>query len=246
MSEPTERRPARRKAFWSTLPGMLTAVAAVITAIATLLTALVAARVIGPGKATAVPPPAGGALFEDTFDDPAGGWDIYADADVETGYVNGEYRVAARSAGMTAWGSPSGGGDWAAMAAQVDARQVEGPLDAGYGLLARIRPDGQSFYRFSISAEGYYYVELATLDQWTTLADWQPSPAIRQGLGQVNSLRVECDRSKLSFYANGVLLAETIDNTLASGNVGLSVSAYDEGGAVVHFDNLRVSGLGEP
>lgn len=248
MSEPSKRKPAKRKAFWSTLPGLLTAVAAIITALATLLTALVAANVIGPHRATAVPSPgpAGSVLLEDTFNDAASGWDIYADADVETGYLNGEYHVAVNTAGMTAWGAPAGTYDWAAMAVEVDARQVEGPLDSAYGLLARLRPDGQSYYRFFVSADGQYYVELSTGSQWTTLVDWQPSAAIRRGLDQVNRLRVVCDRSKLSFYANGTLLAEVIDNTLASGKADLGVETYGQGGAVAHFDNLRVTALDRP
>ena len=264
MSEPTERKPAERKSFWSTVPGLLTAIAAIVTATATLVTALVAAAVIGPHKATPTPvrvagtaasvalpspdvrsSPASGVLFEDTFTNPGSGWDIYTDSDVETGYVNDEYRVAVFNADMTGWGTPSGAYDWANFAVEVDARQLQGPLDSAVGLLARYQPDGQNYYRFSISADGYYLVDIFRAGQWVTLVESQSSPAIRQGLNQVNRLRVVCDRSKLSFYANDALLSEVIDNTFASGKIGLSVGTYDEGGAVVHFDNLRVTALGQ-
>lgn len=253
MSEPAEHKPSGKKSFWSTLPGLLTAIAAIVTATATLLTALVAANVIGPHKATPTPvvaaafsTPTSGVLFEEPFSDPGSGWDIYTDSDVETGYVNGEYRVAVFHADMTGWGSPSGGYDWANFAVEVDARQVQGPLDGAFGLLARLQPDRQSYYRFSISGDGYYLVDSLNQGQWATLVDWQLSQAIRQGLNEVNRLRVVCDRSKFSFYVNDALLIEVIDNTFTSGRIGLSVSTYDKGGVVVHFDNLRVIALGQP
>jgi hypothetical protein len=52
-----ESDPSGARSFWSTLPGMLTAVGGIIAAIAALLSALVAAGLVG-GKPTPPPPPA--------------------------------------------------------------------------------------------------------------------------------------------------------------------------------------------
>ena len=53
-----ESKPAEPKSFWSTVPGLLTAIGGIIAAIAALLTALVSAGVIGHEKLTPTPPPA--------------------------------------------------------------------------------------------------------------------------------------------------------------------------------------------
>jgi hypothetical protein len=52
-----ESNPSGAKSFWSTLPGVLTAVGGIIAGTAALLTALVSAGVLGP-KPTPPPPPA--------------------------------------------------------------------------------------------------------------------------------------------------------------------------------------------
>ena len=52
-----ESNPSGAKSFWSTLPGVLTAVGGIIAGTAALLTALVSAGVVGP-KPTPPPPPA--------------------------------------------------------------------------------------------------------------------------------------------------------------------------------------------
>jgi hypothetical protein len=55
-SEPEPKSP-EPKSFWSTFPGLLTAIGGIIAATAALLTALVSAGVIGNEKPTPAPPP---------------------------------------------------------------------------------------------------------------------------------------------------------------------------------------------
>ena len=57
--------------FWSTLPGLLTAIAGVLTAIATLVGALVAAGVIGPRPPAPTPNPTSGPAPSSTSPSPA-------------------------------------------------------------------------------------------------------------------------------------------------------------------------------
>jgi hypothetical protein len=246
--------------FLSTLTGLLTAIGGVITAIGALVAALLATNVIGPDTTTPAPSPivviatvlptssppviptlTDGVLLEDTFADPGSGWETYRDSDLETGYQDGEFRIAVLQKDITTWNTPTGGQEFADFVVEVDARQVEGPLDNSFGLVVRVQPDDENLYRFAISGNGYYVVDLYQNGQWTTLKDWEASEAIQQGLNAVNRLRVVCDRSKFSFYVNDAHLADLIDNTFSSGKIGFTVgTASEEGGVVVHFDNLRV------
>jgi hypothetical protein len=252
--------------FLSTLTGLLTAIGGVITAIGALVAALFATNVIGPEAITTVPSPVvitatvlptssppvistptGGVLLDETFSDSGSGWDTYADNDMETGYQDGEFRIAVLQNDITTWTTPTAGQGFADYTVEVDARQVEGPLDSSFGLVVRVQPDDENLYRFAISADGYYVVDLYQNGQWTTLKDWEASEAIHQGLNAVNRLWVVCDRSKFSFYVNDAHLADLIDNTFSSGQIGLTVgSSPEEGGVVVHFDNLRVLPLEQP
>jgi hypothetical protein len=127
----------------------------------------------------------------------------------------------------------------------VDARTVEGPLDNNFGILVRYQADGDNFYWFEISSDGYYSVDMMQAGEWVGLVDWVESDAINQGIGATNHLRVVCDRDQFSFYANGTYLTGVSDATFGSGNIGLAVGTFDEPGAVIRFDSLRVYSLQE-
>jgi hypothetical protein len=62
-------------------------------------------------------------------------------------------------------------------------------------------------------------------------------------LGEVNHLKVECVGATMRFTVNDALLAEVTDDALASGNVGLLAETTDEGAMEVRFDNVRVEPL---
>ena len=75
---------------------------------------------------------------------------------------------------------------------EVDAQLLEGDLGSSYGVLFRMQ-DTIRFYRFEITGDGLYMVERRDGESgWTRFVDrWTESPAINQGLGSVNHLRVE-------------------------------------------------------
>lgn len=92
--------------------------------------------------------------------------------------------------------------------ARVQASPVDGPLDNGYGLIFRLRDNGNtnlnddSYYWFLISSDGYYQVLRVLNGQSKRLSDWIPSDAIQPGIGVTNWLRVVASGDRFRFYIN--------------------------------------------
>jgi hypothetical protein len=240
---PAVAAPAQKK---STLPVVRLLVLGSLTV--GLLCVFVAGIVVWLGTRKAEPQPVPGILlYEDDFSDPQGGWDVYDDDDSWAGYRDGEYGLAVYWDNYMTWGNPDPQ-DQAVPAnieVEVDARQVEGPLDNNFGLLVRYQPGDDDFYWFQISGDGYYSVDLKQGEEWTSLVAWEESDAIRQGLDVTNHLLVVCYGDQFSFYANETYLTGFHDSSLGSGTIGLAVGTFDEPGAEIHFDNLRVRALQE-
>jgi hypothetical protein len=195
-------------------------------------------------EVTATPFSTGVLLYSDDFADEGSGWDIFDEDDTTASYVDGEYRVGVYQGSYMAWGNPLDQ-QFDDFVVEVDARTVEGPLDNNFGVLVRYQPDGDSFYWFQISADGFYAVDILDADEWSGLVDWVQSDAIQQGIGATNHIRVVCEGDRFIFYVNDAYLTDVSDASFGSGNVGLAVGTFDEPGAVVHFDNLKVYSIQE-
>lgn len=183
--------------------------------------------------------------YQDDFEDPDSGWDVYNYGDTLALYRDGEYRLAILREEYVAWGNPDPAQKLSDFVIEVDARAVEGPLDNNLGILVRYQDDDENYYWFQISSDGYFAVDRLTGDEWVTVAGWEESAAIQQGLGVTNRLEVRCSGDEFIFSVNDTYLTTVTDNTLASGNIGLAAGTFDEPGVVVHFDNLTVYSLGE-
>lgn len=235
---PVERRPSR-----TFLLG-LAAVAAILLALcfAGLVTWVLLREEATPTH-TAMTPVPGVMVYQDDFDDPDSGWDVYNYGDTLALYRDGEYRLAILREDYVAWGNPDPAQDLSDFEIEVDARAVEGPLDNNLGILVRYQDGDENFYWFQISSDGYFAVDRLAGEEWVTVAGWQESTAIRQGLGATNRLKVRCAGDQFTFFANETYLGMVTDGHLESGTIGLAAGTFDEAGVVVHFDNLRVYGL---
>jgi hypothetical protein len=242
-SAPMSARPAKGSiARWPLIAGAVAASLGLC-----VCAALAALYILGRTSGTATPGaelPVAAPLYEEGFEAPSG-WDVYDDEDTWAGYAEGGYRLGVRRADYVTWGNPEDLPQFADLRIEVDAWQVEGPLDNNLGLLVRYQGDDDSFYWFQISSDGYYAVDLMQAGEWVTLVSWESSPAIQQGLGAVNRLLVECDGSQFDFAVNGVHLATVTDANFASGSIGLAAGTFGEPGVVIQFDNLVVMDLGE-
>ena len=235
---------------WSKI---LTAAGGLLAALAALLTALNAMGWIGKPAATPVatpvpPTPAvtptrtlRPVVFSDDFSDPASGWDSGTDEDSEWGYQDGEYRILVKKPKWVVWLKPGTEYELANLSLSVEAHSVAGTDDNEYGVIFRYL-DGDNFYMFSISSDGQYHVQMQLNDEWVTLKSWTKSSLINQGQA-TNLIRVEARGTELQFFVNGELLTIVDDATFASGNVGLVVGTFDEGGVEVRFDSLSVRSL---
>ncbi|MGD8624710.1 MAG: hypothetical protein PVJ34_09245, partial [Anaerolineae bacterium] len=195
-----------------------------------------------PVNVKAVP---GAPILEEDFEDPESGWDIYNEGDNLALYLGGEYRLGLFVENYVTWGNPEPALDLADFEIEVDARQVEGPLENNLGFLLRYQPDGEAFYWFQISSDGYYSVSRMEGDGWLELVTWEASDAIQQGLDATNHIKVVCVGDSYAFYANGEHLTTFADGALTGGSIGLAAGTFDEAGVVVHFDNLVVRALEE-
>ncbi len=187
-------------------------------------------------------PGSAGILFEDSFED-EGGWGAGRQEGAVGALNDGVYRLEVDASRGFFW--TSAGRQFGAAEYEVHAAQVAGSGNAASGLLIGVDHDAQSFYLFEISSDGYVWIGRCaqSCSEATTLAGdgWFASEAIQRGLESWNRLRVVAGERTLAFFVNDRLVAEIEPGQRISGDVGLAVETFEEGGATVQFDNLRVS-----
>ncbi|RPI32644.1 MAG: hypothetical protein EHM70_08420 [Chloroflexota bacterium] len=121
----------------------------------------------------------------------------------------------------------------------VDARQVSGPEDSDYGVVFHLQAinDVFSYYAFTLDSEGMYSFQMSYGGEWTTILDWQTSPAIRRY--ETNRIAVIAEGGHYNFFINDQFVAEADDPNLGHGTNGIVVGMYETGvEAVFEFDNF--------
>ena len=181
--------------------------------------------------------------YEEPFDE-AGSWGIGRTSDVTGKVENGVYEMLVKSNSelyMATAGESFSDGVY-----EVEATQIAGPLNNGYGFLFKVDDETDSFYAFEISGDGWIWigrcVDLCETEQVALVGgDWFRSPAINQGLQATNVLRAGVDGSLMTFYVNGVEVGRTADDRLTEGDIAVMVETLGESGVRVIFDNFRFS-----
>ena len=187
----------------------------------------------------------GSGIYEESFD-AAGKWGSGTSADVDGQVAEGVYDMLVKSnQGMylATAGENFGDGTY-----ELDATQIEGPLNNGYGLLFRVDEASDSFYAFEVSGDGYIWIGFCRdLCESEAIAlvggDWFRSPAVKTGLHETNNLKVIADGSRMTFFVNGLEVGRAIDDRLAEGDVAVAVESLGEPGVRVVFDNFIYSPL---
>lgn len=212
-----------------------------------------------------VPAEPGAVLYAATFDAFLGDWDLYEgrlSAQIENGAL--ALDVGAASSLPFSAAAPY----FAAFDLSVQAQAVGGPLNNGFGVVFRLR-DPQNYFLFLISSDGYYRVVRAVDGVQREISTWIPSPAVNQGIGAVNHLRVTGSGDQFRFYVNdvplelcipdspdgystyndltgecreGQMVETLVDGSIASGRLGVIAMTLDEPDVRVLFDNLIVYG----
>lgn len=178
--------------------------------------------------------------YEESFD-AAGSWGTGASADVEGQVSEGVYEMLVESNhGIYL---ATAGERFADGAYELDATQIDGPLNNGYGMLFRVDEESDSFYVFEVSGDGYVWIGYCTdLCESEAVAlvggDWFRSPAVKMGLHETNNLKVIADGSRMTFFVNGLEVGRATDSRLAEGDVAVMVETLGEPGVRVVFDNF--------
>lgn len=178
--------------------------------------------------------------FSDSFDTP-GNWFTISDAEVEIDYADGGLGIEIKVLDRVAWSVASQ--SFKDGVVLVDATPVAGPDDNAYGLVIR-HVDDRNFYRFEISGDGFFAVQVPEGSfGWEFLVDWTESAAIHRGK-QTNRLKVECQGPTMVFFVNDVELTRVKDDRYSEGDVGVIAGTfYVEAGAQILFDNFAMEPL---
>jgi hypothetical protein len=171
-----------------------------------------------------------------------GEWTAGEGANSEGVIVDGAYQMSVEVSGDIFWATA--GQNFADGRFEVEATPLEGVADNGYGMLFRIDNDGNNFYVFKVSSDGYVFAGLCSercLEQQALLeTDWFASPAVHPGMGVTNVLRVEISGPEMIFYVNDEEVGRTTDDSLDKGDIGLLTETFAPGGLQVAFDNFSV------
>ncbi len=206
-----------------------------------LLFALSACDLVPTGEVDACDD--GGTLLTDEFTgEVMCGWAEYEEANgVVVVIQEGQLQMSSSQTGQLWWTNP--GRNFADAVITTTARQASGPNNNAYGVLCRYQSP-ENFYIFLISGDGYYAIGKYQTgsDQIQYLSgggQYQYSDVINQGIA-TNTIRASCAGNELSLSVNGILLDTVVDPTFVTGDVGLAVTTFEPGTAVVQFDNITV------
>ncbi len=181
--------------------------------------------------------PLGTILFQDDFARTDSGWDHLLVTEGVMDYYSGGYRILVNAAQTNFWATPRR--NFTNARIEVETGKMAGPDENRIGLLCRYSND--SYYFFIMTSDGFYGIGIyqngeARLLGQSALAE---STSINQGLA-INHLRADCVGDTLTFYINGVQVAQTQDAALSSGDVGILAGAFDQLGADILFDDFIV------
>ncbi|MFN2122554.1 MAG: hypothetical protein ACK2UP_03535 [Candidatus Promineifilaceae bacterium] len=181
--------------------------------------------------------------YVETFDS-EGSWRTGSDTYTEGSIHDGVYDLFIIGDDISRWATP--GRDFKDGIYEVEATQVEGPLDNGFGLIFRADTGNGDFYLFKVSGDGYVWIGRyvgEVEDQSIIGGHWFESTAVNTGLNQTNKLRVVAESGNLIFFVNDKEVGRVTDNKFESGDVGLFAQSLGFGGVRVYFDNLSVTPL---
>ncbi len=181
--------------------------------------------------------------YLDTFDTP-GDWRVGDDVDVSGDVKDGVFDMLVKAGDLLIWttaGKEFGDGIY-----EVEATQIDGPLDNGYGMLFRVNDETDDFYLFEISGDGFVWIGRYLNggdDEITPIVgeSWMESTAVATGLNATNTLKVQAESANLIFYVNDQEVGRVTDDTFSKGDIGLMVRTLGAGGVHVQFDNFSVN-----
>jgi hypothetical protein len=252
----------QKQSFWTTVPGIITAVTSLISAIGVLIGSLVAAGVIGgdggpdPSPTTAAETPtttAESIIFADDFDTPdERRWDVEGTGGRYTGgaYQISAERVEGRSSVRATARRPESD---SSIRINVDVRRIGGAANEGYGygIFCRANPPGN--YAFTMWAH-HSVIEKRIDGRRVTLSTDGRVTAAVPGDDTVKKLQAVCANIDggvdLQFWIEDKLILRTTDkdSPFRSGTFGLHAglgrgAGNPEDTLELEFNNFEVREL---
>jgi hypothetical protein len=176
----------------------------------------------------------------DTFDGAGNGWPVGSFEDERVNaerFIDGKYRFQVAATDGFVWRLSPDLGSVTDFHLTVEAQRVSGPIESPYGLA--FRDDGDNYYYFKISDDGYYRVALYFNGEWQTVIDWTTTDAVVSG--GVNRLAVLAQGSTMKFYINDRFMAQADDGRVGSGEVGVALELNNGGeSGTFEYDNFEV------
>jgi hypothetical protein len=179
--------------------------------------------------------PSGSVIFQDDFAQPTTGWDRFMVTEGVMDYDGGGYRILVNALQMNFWATPHK--SVTDVRLEVDTGKLAGPDENRIGLVCR--SNGEDYYFFLISSDGFYGVGLFKDGQVSLLgqSEMLASTNINKGLA-INHLRADCVGDTLTFFINGFETAKVKDTTLTSGDFGILAGTFTTPGVDIIFDNF--------
>ena len=177
--------------------------------------------------------------FTDDFSTPHNGWKTASDEAIKIRQQDDALHFIIDDLDTIAWSTPKDKyfGDFVL---DVDATQVDGPIDNTYGVIFRYKDD-RNFYRLDISGDGYFAVFKRKDGAWSKVQDYAESAAVKQG-NATNHLQVIAKGNQFTFNVNGETVKTFNDGDFGGGNIGVTAgSLFDNAGVHIAFDNLTVN-----
>jgi len=178
-------------------------------------------------------------MFFDDFSETKSGWDRFSGAIGITDYKAETYQIFVNEPNTDLFANP--GQLFKDVVVEVDAARISGPVNNNFGVICRYQ-DEKNFYSAQISSDGYAGIfrmkdgVLKLLGNETMI----PASAILGGTAK-NRIRFECIGNSLALAVNGTPVDAREDKSFDKGDVGLIAGTYEESGALVAFDDFRVT-----
>ncbi|MBP7096796.1 MAG: hypothetical protein KBC36_12020 [Spirochaetia bacterium] len=85
---------------------------------------------------------------------------------------------------------------------EAKVRKVSGSPTTGYGIVFCAQDD-DNFYRVLVNVNGRFNVYKRVAGTWSQISGWEDSPALNEGYGVDNTIKVARDGDVLRLYFNG-------------------------------------------
>jgi hypothetical protein len=110
-----------------------------------------------------------------------------------------------------------------------------------YGLVFRASKENAGYF-FGVTCDGRYNFHARDFNNNTDteILSMKSNSAIIAGSGQTNRIGVKTEGTKISLYANGVLMEELTSDTYASGYFGAFIAGFETPGFTVDLDQIAL------